>query len=297
MTLTPSGTVVGWFEPGSLEWHAARANGVGGSEIAAVMGLSPYESQFSLWHRKAGSIGPAEENPQMYWGKRLEPAIRDEFALRHPEWRVERAPTFHATGRPWHIVNPDGLAYLPDGTVELFEAKSSRDGQGFGEEGTDEVPVHYRTQGLWYEDALKVRRCHLAVLIAGSEYREYVIEYDETEARLLRDAGAKFVQSLAAGIPPRIDGHDATFQAVKDIPDGLDEVDVDVEPLLRDRYFKALEVAKAAEWEKREAAGLLLDAIGTGHRARCLGDTVATRTVRNGRTYSLQPARNRGIAA
>lgn len=292
-----AGVLVGWFKPGSPEWHQARANGIGGSEIAAVVGLSPYESAFSLWHRKAGNVGPAEENPQMYWGTLLEPVIRAEFQKRHPEWLVETAPTFHAPGRPWHIVNPDGLTHLPDGTVELFEAKTSRDGEGFGEEGTDEVPVHYRCQTLWYEDALQVRRCHLAVLIAGSEYREYVIEYDEADALHLRTAGEAFMHSLRTGVVPRIDGHEATFKAVKAIPEGLDEVDVDVEPALRDRYFEAIKAAKAADWEKREAAGLLLDVIGTGRRARCLGDTVATRTVRNGRTHSLQPARNRELAA
>jgi putative phage-type endonuclease len=66
-------TVIGYFEPGSAEWHAARRNGVGGSEIAAVMGLSPYESRFSLWHRKQGMVNPVDENPQMYWGKLLDP--------------------------------------------------------------------------------------------------------------------------------------------------------------------------------------------------------------------------------
>ena len=54
-------TVLGWFEPGTSDWHAARANGIGGSEIAAVLGLSPYESRFSLWHRKKGLLHQGDE--------------------------------------------------------------------------------------------------------------------------------------------------------------------------------------------------------------------------------------------
>ncbi|MDQ3578214.1 MAG: YqaJ viral recombinase family protein, partial [Actinomycetota bacterium] len=60
---------VGDFAPGSPEWHAARAQGLGGSEIAAVLGLSPWESRFSLWHRKTGTASPVVENDIMYWGK------------------------------------------------------------------------------------------------------------------------------------------------------------------------------------------------------------------------------------
>ena len=55
---TPTGVLIGTFSPGSEEWLAARADGLGGSEVAAVLGLSPFESRFSLWHRKAGRVGP-----------------------------------------------------------------------------------------------------------------------------------------------------------------------------------------------------------------------------------------------
>ncbi len=78
---------------------------------------------------------------------------------------------------------------------------------------------------------------------------------------------------------------------------GLDDIDVDVLPVLRDRYFTALDAHKQAEWDLSECRSLLLDAIGTGRRAKCLGDLVATRTVRDGCTFSLQPARKRSTAA
>lgn len=299
---TPNGVPVGWFEPGSPEWHAARRNGVGGSEVAALLGISPYESRFSLWHRKKGLVIPVEENPQMYWGKKLEPAICDEFNTRRQPDGMWAAPagTYHASGRPWQIANPDRLVY-PDRhssePIAVFEAKSSRDGLGFGEEGTDEVPVWYRPQAIWYCDALGLPECHLGVLIAGSEYREYLIQWNADEAATMRDAAAEFMASLANNERPSIDGHSATYDVLKLLPDGLDDIDVDVLPLLRDRYFAALDAHKQTEWELSECRSLLLDAIGTSRRAKCLGDLVATRTVRDGRTYSLQPARKRSTAA
>ncbi|RLU79265.1 hypothetical protein CTZ27_37105 [Streptomyces griseocarneus] len=319
--------VVGSFVPGSNAWLAARQQGIGGSEIAAVLGLSPYESAFSLWHRKQGLVKPVEETDVMYWGKLHEPTICGEFARRHAEFEVSVAPTYARAERPWQIANPDRLLnrpcechlHRPDccdpedcgpccercpacptlalPPTAVLEAKTSRDGNGWGEEGTDEIPVHYRAQCLWYLDVLGLDTCHVAVLIAGADYREYLVHRDPAETEFMRDAGAQFIESLARGDRPAIDGHTATYQAVKALPEGLDDIDVEIPEALRDRYFAALAAASTADAEKRAAAGLLLDAIGTGHRAVCERRLVATRTVRDGRTYSLLPARNRENAA
>lgn len=284
--------VLGWFAAGSPEWHAARAAGIGGSEIAAVMGLSPYESRFSLWHRKQGLVAPVEETDVMYWGKIHEPAVCAEFGKRHPEWRVEQAPTY---GRGMQIANPDRLLYGAR-TLELLEAKTSRDDEHWGEPGTDQVPVHYRAQCLWYLDVLRARRCHVAVLIGLSDYREYVVEYDEAEARILRDGGTEFMRTLAAGERPDIDGHSATYQTLRDLPEGLDEADVEIPTALRDRWYAAQDAGWAAEDELTACKGELLDHIGTGQRAVCERERIVTRTVREGRTYQLLPARTRRTA-
>jgi putative phage-type endonuclease len=287
-------TVLGWFEPGSDPWHAARANGIGGSEIAAVLGLSPYESRFSLWHRKKGMIAPVEETDVMYWGKIHEPAICAEFAKRHPDWELRPSPTYAAAGHPAEIANPDRLVLDSEWrTVAIVEAKTSRDDEGWGEEGTDQIPVHYRAQCLWYLMVLGVTTCHVAVLIAGSEYREYVVEYDPAEALLMRNAAAEFMRTLADDERPAIDGHSATYQAIRELPEGLDDIDIEIETALRDRFHAAQDAAWAAEAELTACKGELLDAIGTGQRAVCERERIATRTVRNGSTYSLMPARTR----
>jgi hypothetical protein len=222
-----------------------------------------------------------------------------EFQKRHPEYVMAVAPTFHAPGRPWHIANPDRLVHDAFGQlVSLVEAKTARDETGWGEEGTDEIPVHYRAQCMWYLDALGLTRCHVAVLIAGSEYREYVIEYDPAEALILRDAGARFVAALRNGERPDIDGHTATYNTVRELPDGLDDVDVEIDPMLRERFHTAQDQFWAAEDELTECKSRLLDAIGTGRRAVVMRDRVATRTAHpGGRTKALMPARTRRNAA
>ena len=296
-------TILGSFEPGTEQWHEARANGIGGSEIAAVLGLSPYESRFSLWHRKKGLIGPVEESEEMYWGKEHEPAICRRFAREHPEWFVRGAFTYAAAGRPWQIANPDRNLWPTDSRIDdripaaVLEAKTSRDDTGWGKEGTDDIPVYYRSQALWYMDVTGARRAYVAVLIAGSEYREYVVDYDPADALRMREAAAEFMRSLAADERPNIDGHSATYQAIREIPEGLDLVDVEIPTELRDRFYAAQDGYWAAEDELTACKGELLDHIGTGQRAVCELQRIATRTVRNGRTYSLMPARTRKSAS
>lgn len=295
--------LLGVFEPGSPEWHAARENGIGGSEIAAVLDLSPWESAFSLWHRKRKLVPARQANTEMDAGRRLEPVICDVFEERHPEYRLQRTPgTFRNRQRPHQIANPDGLLFKrgdsADAPSALLEAKFALNAEKWGPEETGFVPLYYVAQARHYIDTIGVRRCFLMVFIGSTgEFREYEILADPEDTRVMRAAGVEFMRQVRENVRPKIDGHEQTLKTVKQMPDGMVDVDVPIWPLLRDQYFDALDAAKAAELEKNRAMALVLDQIADGRRAVCGKERVATRTVRDGKTFSLQPARNRGIAA
>lgn len=288
--------IVGWFEPGTPAWHAARAHGVGGSEIGAILGLSPYESYYSLWYRKQGLLGPIEETQQMRMGKRFEAGICDEFAYLNPQLTILPSPTFHGIGRPEQIANPDRLIINEDGELEVLEAKNVREIDGWGPDGSGIVPPHYEAQGLWYADTVGAKRVRYAVGVAGCELRQYVIEYSPADAQLMWDRAQAFLGTIRDGIAPDIDGHTATYQAVKALPDGLEDFDVQIDPELRARLFAALEAAEQADAEKRAATGQVLSEIGNGRRAMCGKDRVGTRSVRNGKTHALHVTKNRTVA-
>lgn len=265
---------VGDFEPGSPEWHAARAHGIGGSEVAAVLGLSPFESRFSLWHRKKGLATPVAQNDVMYWGTRLEDVIRGEFNLRHagelpPALTVG---TWRHAARPWQIANPDGK--LGD---ELYEGKTAYNDEGWGEEGTEEIPVYYRTQCLWYLDVFGLNLCHVAVLISGSDYREYYVERANDEMALMRERVAEFLDTLRENTRPNIDEHDATYAVVRELNPDIEDVKFDVPGHIAVPYLDALAAQKAAEAEKQRAATEVLDAMGNARRAMFDGDQIAMR--------------------
>jgi putative phage-type endonuclease len=290
---------VGDFPPGSPEWHAARQQGIGGSEIAAVLGLSPWESRFSLWHRKRGLLAAVEVNDSMYWGTRLEPVIRDEFERRHAVSdgiRVEQAGTWRHEDRPWQVANPDGFILgliVEDGETphSLLEIKTARDGDRWGEPGTDEIPVYYRTQCLWYLDVFGLQTCHVAVLIAGSDYREYRVEYAADEAAFMRDKARDFLDELDTNQRPDIDSHSATYQVVRELHPDIEDVKFDVPGEIATPYLDALTAYKAAEAEKKRAAAVLADAMGNARRAMFDGDQIAMRAAGNPPSLRATPAR------
>jgi len=45
-------------DPGSLEWLEVRRSGITATDIPVILGLSPWDSKFALWHRKAGNHEP-----------------------------------------------------------------------------------------------------------------------------------------------------------------------------------------------------------------------------------------------
>lgn len=269
-------TLIGHFEPGSAAWHAARASGIGGSEVAPVFGLSPFESRFSLWHRKAGLAGPVEESPEMEWGKRLEPVILAKYRESHPELDFRtRNGTFCHEERTWQIANPDLLA-----VDRVVEAKHPLYDDGWGEPGTDEIPVYYRTQVLWYLDVLGLERADVCVLIGGCDYREYTVTYDAAEAEELRTGCREFLDEVAAGVRPDIDAHGATYQVIREMHPLIDEADVDLPDVLALQYIDARCSLHDAEEAEQLARSLVADAMGNAKNAKWDGRTIARRQAR-----------------
>lgn len=285
---------VGKHPVGSPEWHDARRVTINGSEIAAVLGISPYESPFSLWHRKNGNLGDVEQTPEMYWGTALEGVICEEFARRHPDLlTLDGGGLWRHPDRTWQGGSPDGRLFTRDNMLDrpdaLLEAKTDRYGDRWGDEGTDQFPVHYRAQGLWYLDVFGLKVCHFAVLIAGSEYREYRLEHSEAEVAPMRSAAREFLDTLA-GDPPPLDGSEATYEAVKELHPDIDGHEVDLDPDVAMPYLRALAVHKDAETEKRRAAAEVIASMGTAQYARWSGERIASRVAKGNNPPHLRAA-------
>lgn len=270
---------LGTFELDSPEWHAARASRLGASEIAAVLGLSPWESRFSMWHRKAGLIPPLDETDEMTWGRHLEQPIAARFAELHSDLSVRRTGTWVSTARPWQLANPDRLLF--PGRIPL-EIKWSPYGDGWGEPGTDEIPVYYRCQVLQQLDVLGVPYGVLVALV-GAELRQYVVERDPADIELLRVAGEEFMASLPNALNPEgdrpdLDATSHTYRALKQLHPDIDGSELEVPEAVAKYYRVAMSFSRCAGVLEQRAKNLMLDAMGTARRAVHDGQRIAIRS-------------------
>jgi len=286
---------VGTYPTGSPEWHAARVGKMSGSRIAAAAGLSPWESPFSLWHRMAGNIGEAEESPAMRWGTILEAPVGQYCASIHPEWRVNLKPgTWLNNSSDWMLANPDGLIALgprkrPEGVLEI---KTSAYSDGWGTEGTDQIPVHYYCQVIWYLFTLGLRWAIVAVLFGGNDYREYYVEFNADAAGELITIGRQFMDSLEAGTPPDLDGGAATMKTIKELHPDIDGTSVDVPDSIGWRlvHEKSRLVVPTERFDAAKAE--LADFMGNAHKAFWNGIKIADRRSKNGGIPYIQLASN-----
>jgi putative phage-type endonuclease len=199
-------------------WLAERLHGIGGSDIAAAVGLSRYESPYRLWQvktRRATPTPDAAARRRMRWGHLLEPVLRAEFAARHPEYVVTTAPgTYARPGIPWQRVNVDGLVWHHDGELAgVLECKTGTHHQ-LPNWADDEVPVTYTAQGQWAAHITGAPRVFMAALLDTSTDVWPVLERDDDIIGDLVEMAAEFWQHVVTDIPPPVDASEVTRKAL-----------------------------------------------------------------------------------
>lgn len=202
------------------DWLAARREGIGASEVAAVVGLSPYDGPLRVWLSKVAGLD-VEDNPAMKWGRRLEDDVLEEFAEQHPDVKVTPKPGMFADADgPWRLCTPDAFGEDEDGQllIEVKTGMSYGDADAWGEPGTDEIPVQYLCQVTWSCDILGLARWALPVLLLDQrDYREYRGQFDPELAALLRArVGAFWHGNVLAGVEPAADGLASTVDLLAD---------------------------------------------------------------------------------
>lgn len=170
------------------EWLKARESGIGASEVAGVIGLSPWETPFSLWLRKTGQIPPIEETQAMKMGKLLEPVIaqlwEDETGF-----KVVKASAgdiiYQDPEHTWRIVTPDRFAHeINPATGKkskcLLEFKSTS--QDFD---PDDLPPYYVAQCQFQMLVTGVHVNYLCWLTNGRYYNHARLEFDKEFAEFI----------------------------------------------------------------------------------------------------------------
>lgn len=194
-----------------------RPLGLGGTDIAAILGLSPYKSPLEVWSQLVGERNPQNKDMlHLRFGQHAESFIANEYerctrlkthahpqTIFHPEHnfmfghvdRLVSEPGQDATDTNGHIT-----------TNRILECKtaSAFNRSEWGDEGTDQIPATYLMQCAWY---LAITRCQfvdVAVLVGNNDFRIYHVERDlELEGLLIEHALKFWHEHVVLKTPPR----------------------------------------------------------------------------------------------
>ncbi len=217
------------------EWLEARKQGIGGSEVAAILGENKWESAYSLWCKKLGLyVEDFTDTPEiMKWGNRLEKAIATAVAT---DYNMDvMFPRAHTIWK--HRVYPNRLATL--------DAIQFEKGQAGGEDAmkragvlqikncgeynkkswADGPPKMYWIQVQYEMDVAAMSWGSLAVLIGGNRMLPpFVLKKDDEFLNSIDTKLNAFWKCVVDQVPPEIDDSEATMEAYlqqavgKDVP-------------------------------------------------------------------------------
>ena len=200
------------------DWLQVRKQGIGGSDAAAAVGLSPYKSQLELWLEKTGRDStlpkptPADTTEPVYWGTLLEPIVAAAYTQQTGN-RVRKVnavlqhPTipFMLANLDREVIGVSGVQILECKTAGEFGARLWRDG----------VPEYVQLQVQHQFAVTGKQAADVAVLLCGQQLAVHRIERDDDLIARLIELEARFWRYVETDTPPPADGSDSAATALQ----------------------------------------------------------------------------------
>lgn len=194
------------------QWLQWRKNGIGGSEVAIILGISPFsKTKRDLYYDKLNIAG-AESDENANWvnkevGHRLESLVAEIYAQKtgykvYPIRKMFRHPLY-----PFLIADVDFFVEKPDGTRGILECKTSHLSK-IGEWSNGRVPRHYEVQGRHYMCVTNLDFAAFACLFSNSidDFRHTEVDRDlEDEEETIRVVEEFWNDHILARVEPPLD--------------------------------------------------------------------------------------------
>jgi len=270
------------------QWLAVRRGGIGSSDAAAAVGLSPYKSPLELWLEKTGRKDSPDlsQSEAVFWGTTLEAIIANVYAhrsgnivrrvnavLQHPEHRFMLANLDRAVGS--------------DGVLEVKTAGGHS--SQFWEDG---VPEHYQCQVLHQLAVTGKVWADVAVLIGGQDFRIYRIERNEAQIADLIERETAFWEMVESDVQPAVDGSESSGSALSFLyprDSGL-ELDCTESPELNKTFHRLLQVRSelgSLELYESLLRQQLQSAMGEATAARFAGGRISWKCAKDSTRFDM----------
>lgn len=210
------------------DWLKARNGTIGGSDAAALLGLSKYTSPYALWAEKTGAVTPEDisDKEAVRLGNDLEQYVAERWMeATGKKLRRENNILYNAE-YPWAHANIDrAVIGEPDAG---FEAKTTSSFEILQQCRSGQYPDRWYCQMTHYMMITGAKRWYLGVLVFGHGFFHFTIERNEDEIKALAEAEKSFWELVQTNTPPAVDGSEATMDAIKAIHKGTAEGTVDL---------------------------------------------------------------------
>ena len=184
------------------DWLDVRKQGIGSSDAAAAVGISPYPK-----------TDPNDETSPMYWGTLLEPIVASHYTKRtgHRVRRINAVLQHPDADKSFMLANIDREVLNAD--VQILECKTA------GEFGSrlwrDGVPEYVQCQVQHQLAVTGKAAADVCVLLCGQEIRIHRIERDEALIARLIQLEREFWSYVQADTPPPADGSESAELALR----------------------------------------------------------------------------------
>lgn len=195
--IIPAGVDVGTLD---------RSTYLGSSDVAAILGLSPWKTPVDVFFEKIGQPKPIDADKERLFrrGKRMEPVVLDMLAEERGVEITARGARYRDPMHPWMAAEIDAETII-DGQVVNLEVKTVNGfaADAWGEMDTDEIPVHYAAQVMYGLMVTGRQRCIFAVLFGSDNLVTYEIQRDEETIDGIRAKAIAFWHDhVLAKVPP-----------------------------------------------------------------------------------------------
>ena len=187
-----------------------RTKYIGGSDIGAILGLSRFRSPLEVWMEKTSKAKKEVDSLPLRFGSFAEEFVASEysrstgFELIHDESIfVHPEHSFMSAHVDRFVL--EGKDVAPTRILECKTANPFTSGTKgeWGEVGSDEVPMSYLCQCVWYMAITNLDRVDLAVLFGNSDFRIYEIARDkDLEEMIIAKALHFWNENVLKDIPP-----------------------------------------------------------------------------------------------
>lgn len=199
----------------TLEQKEQRSKGIGGSDAAVVVGLSPFKSPYQLALEKRGEAPPDEEETlAMKFGALLEePLVQHYCDVTGRD--VRRQPIAFHDRYPFMLANIDRQILKDSRGPGILEVKTTNDWTGRSIHGVEDIPDHYYIQAQHYLAVYDYAWASFAILIGTQRFVWFDVERHDGVIEELIKQEADFWERVQTGNLPPIDGSERTAELIK----------------------------------------------------------------------------------